>query len=555
MKKTMKRIIFTYAFLLLFTFPAFNQENLNKQVDVVKPYEPTLSDAYKINQLPKIESVKRMDPDFDYSITPKKIVSDFEVRPISAAKMVPASLSQYYKSYLKLGFGNYVTPMAELSMNSLRSKKATYGLNIRHQSSNGKIKLDNEKKVFAGYGNSDIDVFGKRIYRRALLEGDISLNTNTVYYYGYNPILDTILEKSRIKQNFLRVGAGARIQSAHKDSSHLNYSFGLRYRYFQDLESNMENGVHFSFDLNKLSKTDKLWGTKGNAQVLIPSENLDTVNRALISLNPTFSRTTSEYKFLLGVNAFADIAGNENKFRLYPQALLEFNIIPKIMIPYLSIDGYTRMNNYSQLVHKNKFIIPGTIGKNSNYRFDFNVGLKGNFSSDISYNLGGSFRQINNLPLFLNDTVGELQNQFMLTYDNAEIQQVSAEIGYLYSEKLSFLFDIVYKEYNMSGEMHPWHMPALTYSFRTFYNLSDKILINFDILGEGKRYAKVFQDDGYDSIQLDGIVNINLGVEYRYSKILSGFLTMKNLFGETYYKWNYYPSQKFFIMAGFTYSL
>lgn len=551
----MKKYILTYSIIVITTLSAIAQENLNKEVDVIKPYEPTLSDAYKINQLPVIESMQRIDPDFDYTITPKKMISDFEVRPITAAKMLPTALSQYYKSYLKLGFGNYLTPYAEFSVNSLRSKKSTYGLNVRHQSSNGKLELANEQKVFAGYGNTNIDVFGKRIYRRSLLSGNVFLNTNSVYYYGYNPELDTVLDKNSIKQNFLTAGAGIRLQSAHKDSSHLNYHFRLNYKYFQDLESNMENGIHFSFDLNKLSRSEKLWGTKGGAQFFIPNENLDTLTRALARVNPYFSRTTSEYKFLLGVNAFADIESSESKFRLYPQALLEFNIIPKIMIPYMSVDGYTLPNNYTKVVKENKFIVPGTIGKNSNYKLDFNVGIKGNFSSDISYNIGGSFKKISNIPLFVNDTIGDLQNQFLITYDNTEIQQVSAEVAYLYSEKLSFLFDITYREYNMSNEEYPWHKPELNYSVRTFYNLSDKILINFDILGEGKRFAKISGKNSSESVQLDGIANLNLGLEYRYSKILSGFLNMKNLFGSRYYKWNYYPSQRFFIMAGFTYSL
>jgi hypothetical protein len=545
----------TFIVLVIFCLPTIAQENLNKEVDVVKPYEPTISDAFKINNLPEIEEVQRIDPEFDYYITPKKMMSDFQVRPINAAKMVPASLSQYYKSYLKLGFGNYVTPMGELSINSLRSKKTTYGLNIRHQSSNGKLKLANDKKVFAGYGNSSIDVFGKRIYRNAVLTGDLSLNTNTVYYYGYNPELDTTLEKSSIKQNFLRVGAGATLKSVHKDSSHLNYLIDLNYQYFQDLESNMENAVHVDVDLNKLSRNKRLWGTKAEAHIFIPSENLDTVNRVVARVNPYLSRNTSEYRFKLGVNAFADVVGDETKLKLYPQALLEFNIIPKIMIPYLGIEGYLNPNNYATLVQQNKFITPGLIGKTTNYRLDFYVGIKGNFSSDISYNLGGSFDKINDLPLFVNDTISELQNQFMIEYDDVERQQVSAEIGYLYSENLNFLFNISYSEYNMKNEEHPWHKPTLNYSFRTFYNLSDKILINFDILGEGRRYAKMYKNDDFESIQLDGIVNVNLGVEYRYSKVLSGFINTKNLFGSRYYKWNHYPSQRFFIMAGFTYSL
>jgi outer membrane receptor protein involved in Fe transport len=58
-----------------------------------------------------------------------------------------------------------------------------------------------------------------------------------------------------------------------------------------------------------------------------------------------------------------------------------------------------------------------------------------------------------------------------------------------------------------------------------------------------------------EPIELQGIADINLGLEYRYNKILSGFLRLNNIGNTRYYKWNNYPVQGFSVMAGFTYSL
>ena len=53
----------------------------------------------------------------------------------------------------------------------------------------------------------------------------------------------------------------------------------------------------------------------------------------------------------------------------------------------------------------------------------------------------------------------------------------------------------------------------------------------------------------YQSISLD----INLGAEYRYSKMLSFFVNFNNIANTRYYRWEKYPSQRFNLMAGLTF--
>ena len=52
---------------------------------------------------------------------------------------------------------------------------------------------------------------------------------------------------------------------------------------------------------------------------------------------------------------------------------------------------------------------------------------------------------------------------------------------------------------------------------------------------------------------MKGIVDINLGAEYRYSKMLSFFVNFNNIANTRYYRWEKYPSQRFNLMAGLTF--
>ena len=68
----------------------------------------------------------------------------------------------------------------------------------------------------------------------------------------------------------------------------------------------------------------------------------------------------------------------------------------------------------------------------------------------------------------------------------------------------------------------------------------------------GKRYAKNLSDIA-NPIELKAIWDINLGLEYKYSNVLSAFLDIHNLLAQQYYTWNQYPNQKFNLMLGISY--
>ncbi|MCK5691260.1 MAG: hypothetical protein KAI08_00385, partial [Bacteroidales bacterium] len=134
-----------------------------KEVRVVKPYSPTLSGAEKIELLPSMDEKIEFDiPEIAYQLYPKRYESQFRVEPIKAARMVKMPLERLYKSQLTLGFGNYLTPLAELNINQLRSRNGTFGVHLKHHSMNGKVKLDNDLKAPAGFNENELDVYGSR---------------------------------------------------------------------------------------------------------------------------------------------------------------------------------------------------------------------------------------------------------------------------------------------------------------------------------------------------------------------------------------------------------
>ena len=130
--------IFTIATLLAVaaTLSAQQEGTYNESVVVKGSYRPTIEQAEKINFPAQItDTIGRMEHDFRYSITPMRLRALYEPSRIKAARIVGEPATKLYNNYLRLGVGNYWTPMADLYWSSTRDKKKTYGVRLNHLSS------------------------------------------------------------------------------------------------------------------------------------------------------------------------------------------------------------------------------------------------------------------------------------------------------------------------------------------------------------------------------------------------------------------------------------
>ena len=131
-------------------------QDINKEVFVVSSYRPEVADADKISQLPTIDDTMKLAVGADYTVLPSHLKSTFNPRAIRPATMVGTPLDKLYNSYLKVGLGNYVTPLVEFNIQNLRSRKYVVGAYVYHKSSMSKLELSNHDKVPAGYGINDL---------------------------------------------------------------------------------------------------------------------------------------------------------------------------------------------------------------------------------------------------------------------------------------------------------------------------------------------------------------------------------------------------------------
>ncbi len=546
---------YTALFMILsFSWSCFAQEEIRKEVVVVKNYKPVVSEASKINLLPEFEDTLELQPEFNYILTPRKIKTDFELSPIQPANLLGEPLDKLYKTYLKLGLGNHLSPLGELSINSLRSKDRSFGFYLHHNSTNSDIRLENDQDVYAAYGNTEALLYAKQIRRRSVVSGDIQARHINVHHYGYNPSLNIEApSRDSINQQFFMAGANLNISSAHVDSSHLNYRAGLHYDFAGDRKEHYQNHILLRTALDKLFG-EQTAGIDIHAEHLSGTGPTDSVSNNIISLKPWLGNSTRDYKYVLGADLTLNLLGDDLSMIIHPRASLQFNVVEKIMVPYLGVGGSLTGNPYAKIARENPFITPGLVVRNTNRKLMGYAGVKGNISPTLSYDLSYRYGLVEDMHFYVNDTLDPMENTFVVDYDDVRVSRLGGTLHYQDHQRWDVVLKAFTYDYTPDHLLKAWHKPDVEIDLYGTYNMRDKIIVNAGFFLKGRRYARDMKEpEGYK--QLNAYLNFHLGLEYRYTKILSAFIQMNQIIGSDYLIWNQYPSHRFRIMAGFSYAL
>src|SRR5690554_675717 len=182
-----KGIVFlSFAATLLFTLSAFSQEKElgTEVVNIVKPYTPTISDAFKVKETPSLnDSTTAQKKDVKYSIFSVPVASTFTPAKGKATNVEKAKREKIYDNYATLGFGNYTSILGELYSNFEISNTDNVGFFFRHNSSQGDIKgvkLDNK------FYDTSLDANYTSRQRDATYSLDFGVEHQLFNWYGLN---------------------------------------------------------------------------------------------------------------------------------------------------------------------------------------------------------------------------------------------------------------------------------------------------------------------------------------------------------------------------------
>ena len=516
-------------------------------------YTPNVKNATKISELPEIVDSISKPEKMNYSIVSKPFLSPKETDKIEAAKMINEPLSKVYKSLLKAGFGNYMTPYAEFYLNSGRTKEETFGFRVKHFSSSPIAK----ENKFMGFSDNEASLYGKKFYKKHTLTGDVNFTRNAVNQYGFATETFSGEKNNFLKQRFNLIEGKVNLLSHFSDTNKTNYDLRLNYYNLSDINSTFENNIQaeqlFQLPINgetlKIQLSNDFYNVKSKT---------DTLNNYILKLNPYFEAKGEKWKADIGVNVAVDkFTEQQAKFYFFPRLNLFYNVYEDMIVPYLGLGGDLQKNSFRSLSSANPFLISDPEYKNTYNSYLAFVGLRGSLSKNTHYDAKVSQGKYLNMPLFLLNYDDVLNNKFKVIYDTLKLLQISGQIKYQLRDKITFLGKGNYYHYSTQNEKYAWHRPNFDLTLSGHYNLKSKMIAKADFFFIGNQWT--LQEKIVDGVTkkeskiLKGIADINLGFEYRYSKMLSFFANFNNIANMKYYRWDQYPTQRFNCMLGITF--
>lgn len=518
-------------------------------------FEPTIKDAIKYTDLPEIkDSVKRL-PDAIYKISSNPLFPRYEVQPIEKAKMQNEPLPKIYHSLLKLGYGPlYNMPYGEVWLNSTRSRENAYGLHYKHLSSTAHLK----DAGYGGFSDNEAEVYAKQFYKKHTLSGDLNYKRNVVHLYGYDTTLHK-LENDFTYQRYQLIEPKLRLLSHYTDSVHINHDIKLGYYNLQNINKEVENNIQLNVNGHTYINKEKLF-VNFLTDFYNHKQPNDTLNDLIVSLNPYFEASGQRWMVNMGFAVTLDRFKDKTRFYFYPQLNASFNVYESLIIPYAGVSGGLIKNSFRKMSTENPFMNADLNYVNTNNKYNVFGGLRGQLSSNTSYDARVSYGQFDSLQFFVinYNRPNTLYNQFVPVYDNTRQLTVNGQVNYQLKEKIKFsLKGNYYYYYETKNFKQAYHKPDYDITLAGSYNLKNKIIVRSDIFLIGKQWALTQQQQNGENVlnpvQLNSLIDINVGAEYRYSKMLSFWAQFNNVANQRYYRWERYPTQRFNFMIGLTF--
>jgi hypothetical protein len=467
-----------------------------------------------------------------------------QIRPL---KLKQESPSDIYGGFLRVGYGNYTSPLLEAYYNTRKDKNKLIGAHLYHASSD-KGPVDGKN---SGSGSSGISVFGRSFSKGISLSGNVGYENRTTHFYGYPPGSD--VDASDIKQSFsLFKLAGALSNAKNTDFS---YKLGAGVSFLGDKYSAKESEIDLDFSSAYEINDDSKINLKADYfYINRKDENVEKKGRSLFIVSPSYAFLPIEdLKVSVGfIAAFENDTINSKSIHVYPDIKASYPISPSVEA-VASLSGGMEKVSLQSLSYENMWLAPNVPIFHTNKTFDFNVGLHAKLSSRVSAHSGLAIANLKNWYYFVNSSAD--QAKFETVYDGGsgtKRANLYGALSFIQSEKAKFMLRADLYRYSTARLEEAWHRPTYKVTANAFYNLYQKFLFNLDIIAQGGMKAQEPITD--QVVKLNGAFDLNFKTEYLFSQSFSAFIQLNNIASSKYPVFLYYPVRGFQIMGGITWS-
>lgn len=573
-----KIIILLVLFVVQISFAQVKKEETigTETVNVVKPYSPTISDAFKVKETPSLDdSGNQPKETIKYSILSVPVASTFTPSKGKAEGVEKSKREKLFNNYATLGLGNYGTLNAELFVNQdLGNNDYVAGM-FRHHSSQGGIKdvdlndefYDTALNIAYGVNNRDmawnIDLgYQNQVYNWYGLPAEFGATlagqTRDDLIRGINP-----------NHSYNTISLGGNIEFNEGIFSKISTKF----THFSDSFSSSENRFYVkpSFKVEVMNQSINtniiVDHVSGSFEHNYARDNTSPLKYSLTNfgIEPSFVILENDWTLELGAGLFygLDSENSGNKFYIYPKVNASYKLVGDLMIFYTGVNGGLEQNSYADFVNDNPFLSPTLNMRPTNNQYTVFAGLKGKLANNINYNVTGSYLNEKDKALYKgNDYTEDFSNQnyafgnsFGVVYDDVRTFRFYGELKADFSRNVSFGINGTFNSYKYDG-IEAWNLPSMKLSSNLDVNITKQWYAGLNVFYVGER--KDMQSNlnlGTDPVitTLKSYFDANAHLGYKYNERLTCFLKLNNIGNQAYEKWLNYPVQGFQVLVGANY--
>jgi hypothetical protein len=574
------RIISLIAALFFTAFLSAQEKDLGTEtVTVVRSYAPTVSDAFKIKTLPSLnDSIVGRKIPVQYSIFSAPVASTFTPAKGRAAEVQRSEPEKLFNTYTALAFGNYNNALADFytSLDFDRGKQLL-DVGLNHFSSRGDIEgtpLDTD------FYNTVLDL----TYSRKDRDWDWSIGAGVEHrrynWYGLpETIEEGIISGIDSDQDYFKAEVNGRVGLSDSYFSEA----AITARHFRDGSESSENRLvlESGFELPVTEETlnlgillDYVGGEFTNAPLtsITPLPGIQ-YGYFQAGLEPSLLLLRDDLKLELGAKLVygLDTEQSESNFYIYPAVRASYGLMEDMAVVYGGIEGGLRQNSYYDFNRDNPFLSPTLMIMPTDRQYDAYVGIRGQLLPELSYNLKGSYRAENFLPLFLLNPQNEfrsgegyaLGNSFRLFYDDVRTLGLFAELQLAVNRNFSLGVNATINDYDTETDNPAWNLPNLEGTLFLDYQIGSRWSLGASLfyVGEREDLSTIAIENGAPEdfpasiVSLDGFFDANIRVGYHLNEQLSIFARASNLANNQYQRWANFRVQGFQVLGGISYKL
>ncbi len=548
-------------------------------VTVVKPYSPTVSDAFKIKSVPSLnDSIVLQKKPIAYSIFSVPVASTFTPAKGQASRVEKTPPPTLYNSYASVGLGNFNNALVDFyTSREFNRGEDLLDFGLSHHSSRGNI---DSTPLETDFYDTKFDVSYAKKDRDRYWGASIGLQHQQYNWYGIErgTFTEAQLEGIDERQNYFNAEAKAHLNL--EDSFFKSGKILLR-RFWDAVESGenrvlLEPSIELPITEELVTintKLDYVGGAFKN-ESLNNTENTQEINYGLfqVSVNPSLLVLRDGLTLNLGANFVygTDLENNAGNFYIYPAVTASYRVLDEQVIAYGGLEGQLRQNSYYDFVNGNPYVSPTLDIRPTDRQYEAYAGLKGQLFSNVGYNIKGSYTAENRLPLFLLNPQNvardaekgyNLGNSFQVFYDDVKTLGIFAELNIDVNRNFTLGLNAEVYDYTTETDNPAWNLPNLKGSLFMDYQISDKWFMGANLFFVGEREdlvataqpntpANLFPSS---IVTLESFFDANAHLGYRFNEQLSVFAKASNIANNNYQRWSNFQVQGFQALAGVSY--